>query len=141
MVNSVLNAVTKQLGTTFGNSYRYYVENIEQGVETPCFHVSPRITLQRSKSPVLYDRTIPVVIHYFSGSLNNLRNDCFSMGEQIIECLEYLPFKDTILRGEDISWQMVDDVLQVFVTYNFITKRVTNVEDAMSELTETVAHI
>lgn len=138
MINSVLNAVTKQLGTTFGEPYRYYTEDIEQSVKTPCFHVSPRITLQRSKSPVLYDRTFPIVVHYFSDSSNNLRNDCYSMGEQIIECLEYLPFKETILRGEEISWQMVDDVLQVFITYNFTTKRVTDDEEAMSELVETV---
>ena len=121
MVTSIVNAVTKQLGTTFGNRYHYYVENIEQGVTKPCFHVSPRITLQRSKSPVLYDRTIPIVVHYFSDSKNNLRNDCYSMGEQVVECLEYLPFKNTLLRGEDISWQMVDDVLQVFITYRFTT--------------------
>lgn len=140
MVTSVVNAVTKQLGTTFGTTYRYYVEDIEQGVVEPCFHVSPRITLQRSKSPVLYDRTIPIVVHYFSGSSNNLRNDCYSMGEQIIECLEYLPFKDTTLRGEDISWQFVDDVLQVFITYRFITKRIVTDEDAMNELVEVVAH-
>ena len=141
MVTSVVNAVTKQLGTTFGTTYRYYVEDIEQGVEKPCFHVAPRITLQRSKSPVLYDRTIPIVVHYFSGSLNNLRNDCYTMGEQVVECLEYLPFKDAILRGEDISWQMVDDVLQVFVTYRFTTKRVVDASEAMDKLHETVTHI
>ena len=140
MVTSVVNAVTKQLGTTFGNAYRYYVEDIEQGVTKPCFHVAPRITLQRSKSPVLYDRTIPIVVHYFSGSSNNLRNDCYSMGEQIVECLEYLPFKGTLLRGEDISYQMVDDVLQIFITYNFTTKRDVDAVEAMNELVESVSH-
>lgn len=140
MVTSVINAVTKQLGTTFGTTYRYYVEDIEQGVTKPCFHIAPRITLQRSRSPVLYDRTVPIVVHYFSDSKNNLRNDCYSKGEQVIECLEYLPFKDTILRGEDISWQIVDDVLQVFVTYRFTTKRVGSLEEAMNELAGTVTH-
>lgn len=129
MVTSVVNAVTKQLGTTFGTTYHYYVEDIEQGVTRPCFHVSPRITLQRSKSPVLYDRTIPIVVHYFSGSLNNLRNDCYSMGERIIECLEYLPFENTLLRGEDISCQMVDNVLQVFITYRFTTIKTVEVNN------------
>lgn len=141
MINSVLNAVTKQLGTTFGTSYHYYVEDIEQGVKKPCFHVSPRITLQRSRSPVLYDRTVPIVVHYFSGSSNNLRNNCYLMGEQISECLEYLPFQNTILRGEDISWQIVEDVLQVFITYKFTTKRVADVEEVMDEFVETVTHI
>lgn len=141
MINSLINAVTKQLGTTFGKKYRYYVEDIEQGVKKPCFHVSPRITLQRSRSPVLYDRTIPIVVHYFSDSENNVKNDCYSMGEQIIECLEYLPFQNTRIRGEDISWQIVEDVLQVFITYKFVTKRVYTDEDAMESIVETVSHI
>jgi hypothetical protein len=132
MVTSVVNAVTKQLGTTFGNTYQYYIEDIEQGVTKPCFHVSPRITLQRSRSPVLYDRTVPIVVHYFSDNLNNLKKDCYSMGERIVECLEYIPVNDTTLRGEDISWQMVDDVLQVFVTYRFIT--VKSVENNNMEI-------
>lgn len=131
MVNSILNAVTKQLGTTFGNSYHYYVEDVEQGLKTPCFTVDLLIPLQRSKSPVLYDRTMPIVVHYFSDSTNNLKNDCYVMGERIIECLEYLPFEGTLIRGEDISWQIVDDVLQVFVTYKFTTVRVTEQEDEM----------
>lgn len=140
MVNSVLNAVTKQLGTTFGTTYKYYTEGIEQKVERPCFYVAPRITLQRSRSPVLYDRTVPIVVHYFSGSKTNLRNDCYSMGEQIVECLEYLPFKETVLRAEDISYQIVDDVLEVFMTYRFITKKVTQEDEVMTDIVETVTH-
>ena len=125
MVNKILKAVTKQLGTTFGKGYRYYVEDVEQGLTKPCFTVDVLIPLQRSRSPVLYDRTMPIVIHYFSDSENNLKNDCYDMSEKIVECLEYLPFEDTKLRGENISWQIVDDVLQVFVTYKFTTQVVT----------------
>jgi hypothetical protein len=136
MVNSILTAVTKQLGKTFGTSYRYYVENVEQGLQKPCFTVDMLTPLQRSRSPILYDRTMPLVIHYFSDSEKDLKKDCYSMAEQIVECLEYLPFQTTKLRGEDISWQIVEDVLQVFVTYKFMTKRVENDEILMENLTE-----
>lgn len=122
MVDSILNAVTTQLGKTFGDPYRYYVEDVEQGLKEPCFTVDVLIPLQRSRSPILYDRTMPIVVHYFSDSENNRKKDCYVMAERIVECLEYLPFKDTLIRGEDISWKMVDDVLQVFITYKFITK-------------------
>lgn len=140
MVNSILDAVTKQLGKTFGNSYRYYVEDVEQGLTKPCFTVDLLIPLQRSKSPVLYDRTMPIVIHYFSDDKNNLKKDCYSMGEQIVECLEYLPFESTTLRGENISYQIVDDVLQVFVTYKFTTKLVTDDWTNMSSFGAKITH-
>lgn len=141
MVNSLLNAVTTQLGKTFGTSYRYYVENVEQNLTKPCFTVDMLIPLQRSKSPVLYDRTMPIVVHYFSDSKTNLKQDCYSIGEQVVECLEYLPFKNTILRGQDISYQIVDDVLQVFITYKFTTRLVTEEVDAMGECVENVHHV
>lgn len=141
MVNSLLNAVTKQLGQTFGASYRYYVENVEQNLTKPCFTVDTLIPLQRSKSPVLYDRTMPMVVHYFSDSKTNLKQDCYSIGEQLVECLEYLPFKNTILRGQDISYQIVDDVLQVFITYKFTTRLVTEEVDPMDEYVENVHHV
>lgn len=140
MVNNVLNAVTKQLGTTFGSSYRIYVEDVEQSLQTPCFTVNTLMPLQRAKSPVLYDRTFPIVIHYFSDSESDIKKDCYAMGEQILECLEYLPFGTTILRGKNTSYQVVDGVLQVFVTYEFVTKRVTETTDNMESVVEQVTH-
>lgn len=125
MVNDVLNAISTQLYTTFGDTYRYYLEDVEQNLTKPCFTIDTIIPLQRSKSPVLYDRTMPMVIHYFTEDKKDTKTDCYAMAERLVECLEYLPFKNTILRGEDISWQIVDEVLQVFITYRFTTKRVT----------------
>lgn len=140
MVNSILNAVTKQLGKTFGTGYRYYVEDVEQGLKKPCFRVGLLNPMIRSKSPVLYDRTMPIIVHYFSDSENDLKNDCYAIGEQLVECLEYLPFMNTILRGEDINYQVVDDALQAFITYKLTTKRDTENEEPMETLTETVTH-
>lgn len=140
MVNSILNSVTKQLGTTFGNTYHYYVEDVEQGLKKPCFTVDVLIPLQRRKSPLLYDRTMPIIVHYFSDSENNKKNNYYDMGERIVECLEHLPFKDTLLRGEDISWHIVDDVLQVFITYKFTTELVVDVVDIIETLDSNVSH-
>lgn len=140
MINKVLDAVTKQLGTTFGSGYHYYVEDVEQNLTTPGFTVDMLLPTQRSRSPVLYDRAMPLVIHYFSDSKTNIKKDCYAMSERLIECLEYLPFEDTLLRGENISSQIVDDVLQVFITYRFRTMKVSETEDGMETLVETVAH-
>ena len=134
MINSLLDAVTKQLGSTFGTGYRYYVENVQQNLTKPCFTVDLLVPLQRSKSPVLYDRTMPIVVHYFSDSKTDLKHNSYEISERAIECLEYLPFNNTLLRGEDISCQLVDDVLQIFVTYKFTTSNVVNPATRMDTL-------
>ena len=136
MVNSTLDAVTTQLGKTFGTNYRYYVEDVKQNLTAPCFTIDVLAPTERSKSPVLYDRMMPLVIHYFSDSKTNLKKDCYNIAERTVECLEYLPFLGTLLRGEDISWQMVDDVLQIFITYKFTTITVKPREENMEEILE-----
>ncbi len=140
MVNAILDAVTTQLGVTFGSTYHYYVEDVEQTLKKPCFVANVLLPLQRSKSPILYDRTMPVVIHYFGNTTKDIKKDCYEIGEQVVECLEYLPFMGGLIRGEDISWQIVDDVLQVFITYRFTTKKVTPEQDAMDSILENVSH-
>lgn len=138
MVNSILDAVTTQLGKTFGTDYRYYVENVKQNLTTPCFTIDVLTPTERSKSPVLYDRTMPLVVHYFSDSKTNLKRDCYNTAERALECLEYIPYNNTILRGEDISWQMVDDVLQIFITYRFTTVMSKATEDNMENIVESI---
>lgn len=141
MVNEVLNAMTVQLHSTFGDQYKYYMENVEQHLTKPCFTVDTLIPLQRRKSPKLFDRTFPMVIHYFTADKKDTKADCYAKAEQIIECLEHLPFKSTILRGLNISWQIVEEVLQVFITYKLTTKLDLDNSEQMGEMVDTVAHI
>lgn len=141
MVNSFLDAVTIQLGKTFGTNYHYYVENVEQNLTTPCFTIDLLIPMERSRSPQLYDRTMPLVIHYFSDSKTNLKRDCYNMAERVLECLEYLPYQNTMIRGEDISWQIVDNVLQIFITYKFRTVMSKETEDNMEDILENITRI
>ena len=134
MVNEMLKGISNQLYDVFGSDYKYYVENVEQNLTKPCFTIDSIINLQRSRSRVLYDRTIPVVVHYFTGDKENTKKDCYEKAELIVEALEYVPFHGCLLRGENISFQIEDDVLQVFVTYKFTTRKVTSNEDEMDTL-------
>lgn len=133
MVNDVLDAITNQLGLTFGNSYRYYVEDVEQDLQKPCFTVDMLEPRNRSTNYKRYKRTMPVVIHYFNGERDTNKKDCYAIAERLVECLEYLKFKNTYLRGENISWQLVEGVLQLFITYTFNTYEVENL-DSMESL-------
>ena len=138
MVNEILDAVTTQLGKTFGSPYHYYVEDVQQNLNLPAFTVDMLIPMERSKSPVLYDRTMPLVVHYYSDKKSSLKKDCYDIAERVLECLEYIPFKNSILRGEDLSWQMVDDVLQIFVTYKFTTIMSKATEENMEGIRENI---
>lgn len=132
MVNTVLNAMSTALGTTFGSGYHYYKETMEQHTKKPCFNLGVLNPLNRSVNRKDYYRTVPCVIQYFSGDRNATREDCYAIGEQVLECLEYLSVGGRVIRAEDMSYTMVDDVLQIFLTYRFWTTKpetLTNMED------------
>lgn len=134
MVEKILNATTTQLYNRFENDYKYYVEDVEQHLSKPCFTIDVLTPILRSRSPVLYDRTMPMVIHFFTEDKKDTKKKCYAMAEQLAECLEYLPFENTILRGENISWDIVGEVLQFFITYRFVTRKVTTTADTMEEM-------
>ena len=123
MVNTVLNSISKALYTTFGNTYHYYVEDIEQKAKLPCFTIGVLNPLNRSVNRKDYHRTVPCVIHFFTNDKNTTIKTCYSIGEQALECLEYLEIGGRLVRAEDMSYTMVDDVLQVFLTYRFWTEK------------------
>lgn len=123
MVNLVLDSISKALYTAFGNSYHYYVEEIEQNIKLPCFTLKVLNPLSRSVNHKDYYRTVPCVIHYFTADKITSNKDCYSIGEQVLECLEYLNIDGNLVRAEDMSYTMVDDVLQIFLTYRFWTEK------------------
>lgn len=134
MVNQVVNSISTALHAKFGDSHRYYVENIEQNIVEPCFTIGVLNPLVRSVNSIDYYRTVPCVLHYFSDNNKDTIVDCWSVGEEVLECLEYLPIDGELVRAEDMSYTMVDEVLQVFLTYRFWTKRVVEEETKMSDV-------
>lgn len=134
MVNTVLDSITTTLYTTFGDSYHYYVEDTEQASKLPCFTIDVLNPLSRSVNKKDYYRTIPCVIHYFTNNKTTTTKECYSIGEKVLDCLEYINIGERIVRGEDMSYTMVDDVLQIFITYHFWTEKNTVIETDMETL-------
>ena len=125
MVNTFIDAITVALYEKFGESYKYYLEDVEQNVTKPCFVVGTLNPLVRSTSAKKYDRTLPIVIHYFTTKDNTVdaKKDCYTIAEQLLEALEYLNVSDCIVRGENSEWELVEGVLQFFITYRFEVRK------------------
>lgn len=121
MVNELFDAITRTMFTEFGETHKFYVEEIEQNATKPCFSVGTLNPIIKSRSLVRYNYTIPIVLHYFTDKDNTTdsRKDCYAVAERLWQLLEYLPYEDYLIRGEDMSWDIVEGVLQFFITYSF----------------------
>lgn len=127
MVNAALDSISEALHAKFGDTYHYYVEDVEQGTKTPCFSIDALNPTFRSTNRKDYYWTVPIVIHFFTNDKVSTNKTCFGVGQQVLECLEYLTVQGRLLRGKDMSFTMVDDVLQIFITYNFWTEEPENI--------------
>ena len=123
MTNQVLDGVTIALHGKFGDSFSYYVENIEQHLDKPCFAVNALNPLVKAKSQIRYHWTVPVVIHFFTDKevTEEAKKDDYTKASQMLEVLEYITVNGNLIRGEDMEFTVVEDVLQFFITYKFFT--------------------
>lgn len=134
MVNDFLDWITISLHEEFGDDYKMYVEEVEQNLCKPCFVVSTLNPMIEAKSPVKYHRVIPIVIYYFTNKEDTVdaKKDSLAIAERVWKRLEYLSNGEVTLRGDSIEWELVEGVLQFFITYKFDVLR-TNEQIMMGD--------
>lgn len=140
MVNKTINAVIAALHNTFGDNYSYLKENNEQGLPTPCFLVSLLRPTSRGSLWRTYSRVMPIVINYFPKSDVRPKNECYDIGEIALEAVEVIEIEGVKVSGTDLEIQLVDDnVLQIFVTYDFWTQTVREPDEPVEELVSDIS--
>lgn len=140
MVNKTINAVIAALHNTFGDDYSYLKENNEQGLPTPCFLVSLLRPTSRGSLWRTYSRVMPIVINYFPKSDVRPKNECYDVGERALEAVEVIEIEGVKVSGTDLEIQLVDDnVLQIFVTYDFWTQTVREPDEPVEELVSDIS--
>lgn len=135
MVNDLFDWVTIALHSEFGDDYTFYVEDVEQNLKKPCFAVTALEPTIQSKSAVKYYRSTPLVIHYFTSKKDtvNAKKDCYAIAERLWQALEYISSTDKRyqIRGENISWELVEGTLLFYITYGYYVVKQT--EQTMME--------
>ena len=140
MVNKTINAVIAALHNTFGDDYSYLKENNEQGLPTPCFLVSLLRPTSRGSLWRTYNRVMPIVINYFPKSDVRPKNECYDIGERALEAVEVIEIEGVKVSGTDLEIQLIDDnVLQIFVTYDFWTQTVREPDEPVEELVSDIS--
>lgn len=123
MINSIIDSIAIALHAEFGNAYRIYTENVEQGLKEPCFfiqciHSSSEQTLDRR-----YHRRHQLCITYFPETKDEERKEIQKVIDRLYLCLEYVAM-DGWIRGIGMHTEIVDDVLSFFVNYDYFVHRI-----------------
>lgn len=139
MLNKIITGISQKLDEEFNTEenqdYTIYTENVEQGLDEPCFFI---FSLKPSSKQLVgnrYERKYPFDIHYFPKDEDNINNEINEVTERLFTALEYITVDNSLVRGTSINAEKVDDVLHFFINFNMIVKKETEPIDTMGSLT------
>lgn len=133
-IEKIIDGISEALNTEFGDEYDIYTEDIEQGLNEPCFSI---VLLKPSVNQFLgkrYYRTHLFCVHYFPKSTNESKLECFKIEERLMNCLEYITVDGDSIRGKNMFGEISDGVLAFMIEYNMFVNKEQVVESAMETL-------
>ena len=143
MLNKIITGISQALDAEFNSENEEYIihtENVEQGLEEPCFFI---FSLKPSSKQLVgnrYERKYPFDIHFFPDTelvdgISTINNQINEVTERLFTALEYITVDNSLVRGTSINAEKVDDVLHFFINFNMIVKKETEPIETMGSLT------
>ena len=136
VVQSLTVALSRKLEDTFDNPLIYH-DMLPMGYKEPCFFINSinsRITRKlydRYRVQVSYDITYhPEERHFHSAEISQVA-DKMAFG------LEYVPLEDnSLIRGNEMRWEVQENVLHFFISFDFFVRRPIDRGTKMQVLTQ-----
>ena len=144
MLNKIITGISQKLDEEFNTEenqeYTIYTENVEQGLEEPCFFIFSLKPSSKQLAGNRYKRKYPFDIHFFPDTelvdgISTINNQINEVTERLFTALEYITVDNSLVRGTSINAEKVDDVLHFFINFNMIVKKETDPIETMGSLT------
>lgn len=132
MINDIINAISIRLYESFGDGYKIYLNDVQQGLTEPCFLIT---VVDYSKEQLLQSRSkrlVPFDILFFP---NNGKSQCHEVADQMMNELDMITLLNSdMMHGTEMRAEIVDDVLHFFVNYNFMATVENEPLDSMESI-------
>lgn len=130
LIKEIINGISKKIYGFYEGLYDIYVEEVEQGLQMPCFMINlissdiRMILKPRYKFESVFD-----VIYFGEGY-----KDCMDRGSELYDILEYITIngKD-LIRGTKMNMDIIKNILHFRVNYNLILQNKPDIIDMMEE--------
>ena len=134
MQNEIMDAVTRRLDELFGESCRIYTNNVEQGLELPCFFVG---FLKTDIKPMIGRRsqwTFDMRIQYIPED-EQPTEELNRVSEMLLEGMEYITLSDgSRMRGTGRNCEISEGVLTFLASFGGFFVRQPDRTEPMEEL-------
>lgn len=141
LIKEIINGISQKIYGFYEGLYDIYVEEVEQGLQIPCFMINlissdiRMILKPRYKFESVFD-----VIYFGDGY-----KDCMDRGSELYDILEYItingfkrkgsidPNNKDLIRGTKMNMDIIKNILHFRVNYNLILQNKPDIIDMMEE--------
>lgn len=131
MLNETITGLAQKLDQLFG--YEIYWDEVEQGLNEPCFLIVCLSGSHEQEIDTLYERKQAFDIHYFPQA-HKPTQEINSVIDALNMELEYITVDGNLVRGSKMRHEVIDGVLHFFVNYNVRIRKVVEPDPYMEDL-------
>lgn len=130
LIKEIINGISKKIYGFYEGLYDIYVEEVEQGLQMPCFMINLISSdIRMILKPRYMFETIFDVIYFGEGY-----KDCMDRGSELYDILEYITINDKdLIRGTKMNMDIIKNILHFRVRYNLILQNKPDIIDMMEE--------
>ena len=130
LIKEIINGISKKIYGFYEGLYDIYVEDVEQGLEVPCFMINLiSSNIRMILKPRYMFESVFDVIYFGEGY-----KDCMDRGSELYDILEYITINDKdLIRGTKMNMDIIKNILHFRVRYNLILQNKPDIIDMMEE--------
>jgi len=130
LIKEIINGISQKIYSFYEGLYDIYVEEVEQGLQMPCFMINLISSdIRMILKPRYMFETIFDVIYFGEGY-----KDCMDRGSELYDILEYITINDKdLIRGTKMNMDIIKNILHFRVRYNLILQNKPDIIDMMEE--------
>ena len=123
MINKIIDGISIALNAEFGDAYKIYTENVEQGLKEPCFSI---VCVSPNNRPFMgkkYSSQNKFCVHFFPSSDEKVA-ECMDVLDRLYDCLEIIKVDGEETLGTKMTGEMDSGVLSFLVNYDMFMVKV-----------------
>lgn len=140
LIKEIINGISKKIYGFYEGLYDIYVEDVEQGLQMPCFMINLISSDMRMILKPRYKFESVFNVIYFGEGYK----DCMDRGSELYDILEYITIKgfkrkgsidpgEDLIRGTKMNMDIINNILHFRVNYNLILQNKPDIIDMMED--------
>jgi len=130
LIKEIINGISQKIYSFYEGLYDIYVEDVEQGLEVPCFMINLiSSNIRMILKPRYMFESVFDVIYFGEGY-----KDCMDRGSELYDILEYITINDKdLIRGTKMNMDIIKNILHFRVRYNLILQNKPDIINMMED--------